>query len=173
MSSYKYNNFKELFEIICFIKQPKFIVEFGILNGYSLDIWLNQKCKVLACDIFEKFNGNHASRDIIKKYKYYDNLEIKDIDFYNSCNMFEDNTIDIIHIDIANNGLTYKYAVENYMSKLTKNGIMILEGGSSERDNVEWMKKYNKPSIKEYLKTLNIKYKVFKKFPSCTIILKS
>ena len=49
---------------------------------------------------------------------------------------------------------------------------MILEGGSVERDNVHWMIKYNKPSIKNiinlYEKKLNIK--TIGCLPSLTII---
>ena len=61
---------------------------------------------------------------------------------------------------------------ENYIKKLSDNGIMILEGGSIERDNVEWMLKYNKPKINPVVKKYSYKYsiKLIKKFPSITII---
>ena len=56
------------------------------------------------------------------------------------------------------------------MKKLNKNGLMILEGGSEERDEVEWMKKYNKRNIKPYLESLNLEWKTIGNFPSITLI---
>ena len=79
---------------------------------------------------------------------------------------------DIIHIDIANNGDTYEFAINNYMNKLKKDGIMILEGGSEERDNVNWMTKYNKPKIRTIINKYLDVYDIYTldKFPSITII---
>ena len=82
--------------------------------------------------------------------------------------------IDIIHIDIANNGDVYDYALKHYLPKLTDNGILLLEGGSTERDEVEWMNKYNKPKINPVLKKYENEYSitVIGNFPSLTIIQK-
>lgn len=51
---------------------------------------------------------------------------------------------------------------------------MLLEGGSEERDNVEWMVKYNKRKINPYLKSISDKYDItiIDRFPSLTIINK-
>lgn len=172
MSSYEKNNFKDIFESIILIKKPNLIVEFGILNGFSLDCWEKANCKVEAYDIFEKFNGNHSKRNIVDKYKNNPNIKIGELDFYDSYDKFDDNSIDILHVDIANTGDTYKYAVNFFTRKLKSDGIMILEGGSEERDNVGWMKKYNKTPIKKFLTNSCLKYKTINKFPSCTIIPK-
>ncbi len=53
-------------------------------------------------------------------------------------------------------------------------GILCIEGGSEERDNVEWMKKYNHPSIKEEITNSKILnkcyiYGTYFKFPSLTV----
>ena len=89
-------------------------------------------------------------------------------------NIIETN-IDIIHIDIANNGDVFEYAIKNYLPKLCENGILLLEGGSIERDKVEWMSKYNKPLIepviKKHIKN-NLNIQVIGSFPSITIIRK-
>jgi predicted O-methyltransferase YrrM len=164
-SSYKSNvNFGDIISSVTFGLNPKKIVEFGILNGFSLENFVkasNTDCKIEAYDIFEDFNGNHAEYDKINTmFNKNKNLKIKKGDFYELLDNFEDNSVDIIHIDIANTGDTYKYAIDNYMNKLTKNGLMLLEGGSDARDNVYWMKKYNKtkivPVLEEYKKDYNI-----------------
>ena len=174
-----YNNkdidYGELIDTLTFIQNPKSILEIGILDGYSLKHFIDNTDSttiINAYDIFDKFNGNHANESELKeRFKNNHNVSIKYGDFYE---LHKDNDIlyDIIHIDIANNGDTYEYAIHNYLHKLTKTGIMILEGGSLERDNVYWMIKYNKPQIKKiinsYEKILNIK--TIGCLPSLTII---
>ena len=51
---------------------------------------------------------------------------------------------------------------------------MIMEGGSEERDNVEWMIKYNKPKITPVLQKYSnsVKIEVLEDFPSITLIRK-
>jgi hypothetical protein len=62
----------------------------------------------------------------------------------------------------------------NYIKKIKKDGVIILEGGSKERDEVEWMNKYNKPKITPILKKYkdDLKIKIIGSLPSLTIILK-
>tara|TARA_Y100000593_G_scaffold92782_1_gene185488 strand:- start:672 stop:1211 length:540 start_codon:yes stop_codon:yes gene_type:complete len=156
-------------------KKSEKIVEFGILDGYSLLNFIensNKKTKIEAYDIFEDFNGNCSQRDIIKKFEDKENVKIEYGDFYKKYKDFNNESIDILHIDIANNGEVYKFVVENYLEKINKDGIIILEGGSEERDEVEWMKKFNKPPIKPFINSLNLKFKTFGEFPSITVIFK-
>ena len=84
----------------------------------------------------------------------------------------DDNSQDIIHIDIANNGDVYEYAIQNYIKKLKKNGILLLEGGSKERDNIEWMIKYNKQKINSIISKYKNNYEIITigTIPSITII---
>lgn len=172
-SSYNNNlSYKELLENIIFLKNPKKIIEFGILEGFSLKIFAqNKNCKIIAYDIFEDFNGNGAKEDIKKEFKDYSNVEIYYGDFYKKYKEIQNYSLDILHIDIANNGEVYKFAIENYLKKIKKGGLMILEGGSIERDEVNWMIKYKKKKIIPYLKTLNLNYKTFGKIPSITLII--
>ncbi len=173
-SSYKNNlTYKELLESIVFLKNPKKIIEFGILDGFSLEVFSKKEdCKIEAYDIFEEFNGNGSDRKLIDKFKHINNVTIEYGDFYKKFIDIEDSSTDIIHIDIANNGDVYQFALEKYFSKLTEKGILILEGGSKVRDEVEWMNKYNKRKINPYLKSLNLKWKIIGDFPSITLISK-
>ena len=77
-----------------------------------------------------------------------------------------------IAIDIANNGEIYEFVFNNYVQKIADNGVILLEGGSETRDNIEWMIKYNKPKIQPVLEKYKHKYniKVIGTFPSITII---
>ena len=177
-SSYKNKDitYGELLEAVTISINPKNIVEIGILDGYSLTHFINatnsEHTKINAYDIFEDFNGNHAHKDkIIEQFQHNNNVKISYGDFY-ELHKSIDNNIDILHIDIANTGDVYEYTIQNYLSKLSSCGLIILEGGSRQRDEVEWMNKYNKskiyPTIKKYSQLYNIK--TIGTFPSMTLI---
>ncbi len=176
-SSYHQEKFSKVFKALCFAQDPKKIVEFGILDGYSLDCFLDstsEDCLIEAYDLFEDFPFNAANYgNISNKYSNVsdDRLKINKGDIYNSTNFIGDE-IDIIHVDVANDGKVYEFCINNLLPLLSKDGILIMEGGSEERDNCEWMIKYNKPKIREvlfeYESSLNIK--VFSEFPSMTLV---
>ena len=159
--------------------RPKVIVEFGILGGFSLMNMaaagnnLARGPDIAAYDIFEKFEGNHAGPEIVQRFKSYPNVSIREGDFYGVYQEIPDGSVDILHVDIANDGDVYKFAVEKYMGKLRPSGLMILEGGSEERDCVDWMVRYEKPKIREFLRqnrAHNFEYVTINIFPSVTII---
>ena len=159
-SSYKNSiNYKDIFSTLCFVIKPKKIVEIGLLDGYSLKTIadnVSSNCHIKAYDIFEEFNGNSANKEIlIKKFQDYSNISIEYGDFYNLHHTLDDSSIDILHIDIANNGDVYEFVFNHYISKIKTNGIIIMEGGSKQRDNIEWMNKYDKPKIKPVIDRFN------------------
>lgn len=176
-SSYSHTtlSYGDLFKSLAWQMRPTCIVEFGILNGYSLEHF-RQGCspetRIYAYDIFERFIGNSANRTIIDRFKDYPNIQIEEGDYYKKHTEIPDGSIDILHIDIANDGDVYEFAIQQYLRKLTPSGIMILEGGSVERDNVGWMIKYGKrpisPVLDKYRDSLDIT--VFQGFPSVSII---
>lgn len=170
-------NYGDIFTVLCKSVQPKTITEFGILDGFSLKQMIetsDTNCKINAYDIFDEFNGNGANKEkIIELFSPYPNVSVEYGDFYKNYQTMDDGSQDIIHIDIANNGDVYEFAFEHYLPKVSENGIMILEGGSRERDNIEWMNKYNKPKIKPILEAKqNYKQCTIGTIPSMTIIWK-
>ena len=176
-SSYKSKiDFGDILSTITFLKNPKKIVEFGILEGFSLMRFIENSSNTTsidAYDIFDKFNGNHAIKDdIFKQFLSYKNVNIQEDDFYEGFKKYSDKSIDILHIDIANNGDVYQFVFDHYIQKIADNGIILMEGGSKQRDNIEWMFNYNKPKIQPILEKYKNKYniKVIGEFPSLTII---
>jgi len=175
-SSYSISSidFGQIIQLITWITKPELIVEFGILEGYSLMNFIKKynNCIIHAYDIFENFNGNSAKRDIINKFTEYKNVKIEEGDFFKKILEYSDESIDILHIDIANDGNIYEYAILNCMRKLRKNGILIMEGGSKDRDKISWMLKYSKAPIIDILDKFRDKYDIITidNFPSMTII---
>ena len=170
-SSYNNNvNFGDILKSITYSLDPKTILEVGILEGFSLKCFADASSSdtiIDAYDIFDEFNGNHANREnLLQNFKEYKNVSINYGDFFEVYKYIEN--IDIIHIDIANNGNIFEFAIKNYLPKLSEKGIMIMEGGSKERDNIDWMEKYDKPKMQPIVKKYNLK--VYGTFPSITII---
>jgi predicted O-methyltransferase YrrM len=169
-------NYKDIFNTILYLHPPQSVLEVGLLDGFSLELFAkySKNIKIQGYDIFEDFNGNHANKEkLLKKFKEYTNVCIEYGDFYKLHDTI--NTMfDIIHIDIANNGDVYEYAIDKYLSKLNDNGVLILEGGSKERDQIDWMKKYNKPQIQPVLYKYKNDYNILTigTVPSITLIQK-
>tara|TARA_B100001564_G_scaffold359782_1_gene382954 strand:- start:1622 stop:2104 length:483 start_codon:yes stop_codon:yes gene_type:complete len=153
---------------------PDTILEIGILDGYSLNSFIkyrNKNCEITAIDLFEKYEYKNSNFEEIKnKFQKFERVNIEYGDFYNYYK--KSSNFDLIHIDISNDANTYKFAIENYLTLANK--ALVLEGGSLERDNVEWMKKYNKPKINNYLHSIadTHPHKIYKDFPSLTIFYK-
>jgi len=171
-SSYKLNNYASVFCEICLALNPSSILEIGILDGYSLEAF-TKSCKdsteIFAIDLFEDYEYKSGNYQFIKEmFKEHDNVKIlKDsfYKYYKSSNRFV-----LIHIDISNDGEVYDFAVKNYLPLVNK--ALLLEGGSVERDNVDWMIRYNKKPINSYIKSIEkyFEIEIINKFPSLTII---
>ena len=154
-SSYIENRLDIVFKTLCGVIKPKRIIEFGILDGYSLKTFIEStnECDIIACDLFDEFPYNAADWDEINT-KYGDHASIYKSDFYNSMGIINDDSVDIIHIDIANDADVFKFGIENYLPKIKKGGVLVFEGGSKERDEVYWMKDYDKPKTRNNQKKL-------------------
>ena len=177
-SSYHEEKFSKVFKTLCFSMNPKKIIEFGVLDGYSLDCFLDstdEDCSIEAYDLFDDFPYNAANFGSISE-KYSDipseRLKIAKGNIFDALDIIKKNDLDIIHVDVANDGKIYEFCINNLLPLLRDKGILILEGGSEERDNCEWMVKYNKPKIREVLRKHqdNLEIKVFSEFPSMTLI---
>jgi hypothetical protein len=170
--------------VLC--KKPIVVVELGILHGYSLlamALALKQlgQGKIHAYDLFDDYPYNHGNLSEVNfklhENKVYDYVDIYKADAYKVHSNYKFNSVDILHVDISNDGTVLKYMVEYWTNILTDRGIMIFEGGSEERDNVEWMIKFNKKPIrKEILSNKiianNYLYVIHNPFPSITIFFK-
>lgn len=85
------------------------------------------------------------------------------------------NGVDILHVDLNNDGGILEKVVPHWINKVRQ--FIIIEGGSSERDKIEWMIKYKKTSIAKWLESFSrrrgdIEYLTIEPFPSVTIIRK-
>ena len=190
-SSYEKNNYGRVFESIIKTHQPIVTVELGVLNGYST-VHIGKGLKfnrehfdisghLDAYDLWDDYTYKHGSMKVVQNtintMVLKDYITLHKADAYKVHEKYKRRSVHIVHIDISNTGGTIKKIVEQWNQKLVHNGILLFEGGSFERDNVEWMKKYYKPSIREEISTNKIidqfyTVKIYEKFPSLTMLFK-
>jgi len=170
-SSYAENDYGQLIQGIVHLYKPKTIIEFGILQGYSLHYLITgagKKARVVAYDLFEDYPYKHANREICLK-RFGDKI-IQYGDFYKKYQDLDDNSIDMFHIDISNTGKTYQFFLDHYWDKLAPGGIALLEGGSEERDKIAWMVRFGMQPIRPVLQSNGLDYFTFTPWPSLTLI---
>jgi len=178
-SSYEKNNYGELFYSLMRIYRPKKVVELGTKAGYSAyhiarGLRDNRKGKLDCYDLWEKYEFN-----TVPKSTAINNLaEFKDLVSFNERDAIEVykkyNKIDILHVDISNDGKILENIIPYWIDKVRQ--VILIEGGSPERDNFHWMIKYKKEPIMSWLKGFadrgGIEYFTINPFPSITIIQK-
>lgn len=174
-SSYHQNDIGlTLYNLVLELK-PKKIVEFGTLNGYSaicMGMALHEIGfgKIYCYDLWDEYKYKHTTIDFakknIKEYGLEDYVELNQMNIWD----WGDYDFDLLHIDISNDGDIIKKLCDKiggYISDTKK--TVIFEGGSEERDNIEWMLKYDKKPINDIKK--EIPYEVINKnFPSLSIL---
>lgn len=188
-SSYVINNYGYVFNSIVLAHKPLMVVECGVLDGYStiniadaLKFNNEQRgiySKFYAYDLWENYPYNHG--DIKEVYNRLIEMGVEDyvklcygnaFEVYES---FKDSSIDLLHVDISNDGNTLSKIIDLWGNKINEGGIILFEGGSKDRDRVEWMMKYDKKAIRPELEKIikkGWKVKIFDLHPSLTMIFK-
>lgn len=146
-SSYRENDLgKTLYDLVLKLK-PKTIVEFGTLNGYSA-IAMAQACRdnkvghIVSYDLWDGYKHKHGTKSLVQDeidklgLSEFITLETGDFKHWQG-------DADLVHVDISNDGETIKMLKNKGIT-----GTVVFEGGSVERDRVQWMVKYNKPPIR-------------------------
>ena len=176
-SSYEENDYGDIFYGLVRVIKPKLIVELGTKNGYSAfhmakALKENGYGKIHCYDLWEKYQYNSCPMSVAEEnLKEFVNsgtavLKLRDIIGIDK----DYDSVDILHIDLGNHGKILEQIIPYWLPKVKS--LVILEGGSEERDNVEWMKKYNKQPIRNWLNKRKNKFQyiVLKSFPSLTLI---
>lgn len=168
-SSYRQNDLGQtLYDLVLDLK-PKKIIEFGTLNGYSAIAMAMALDKLgrgtIDCyDLWNKYpHKNSTMQNAMENVSSYGLL--KYVNFhYGDFWEWKVEDADLIHIDLSNDGDIIERAVKKLKGF---KGRIVFEGGTKERDEVEWMKKYNKKPILQ----ADVTYEVLNPdFPSISII---
>lgn len=185
-SSYEKNNYGEVFEAIVDAFKPVLSVELGALHGYST-VHLGRAIKkngngiLDVYDMFEDYKFNHGSMNAVQKLldeqQLTGTVNLNKTDAFTVYEKYRDNSVSLLHVDLSNTGEIVKKIIDQWHSKMVHGGIILFEGGSVERDYVDWMIKYQKPKIKPELENNKIIKEnyilgTYLPYPSLTMLLK-
>lgn len=190
-SSYIKNNYAPLFEYTAEAFLPRMCVELGVLDGYStLAIAKGLKkardledhvAPLNAYDLWEDYPYKHGDMaevvDLLNDNGVGDFVNLYKRDAFEVYKEYAEESVCLLHVDLSNTGEILETIVEQWHTRLSMGGMLLFEGGSEERDNVEWMKKFNKKPIKpviETSETLNkyYIYGTYLAFPSLTVFIR-
>jgi len=161
-SSYKANRLGETLYNVVLEYKPKTIVEFGVLEGFST-IHMAKALReldqghIFAYDLWDayKFKHNtqaHAQKNI-DEAGLTDLVTLLQLDFYEWLEDAENQHFDLLHLDVSNCGDIIEKTIQT-LEKAHKGRILLFEGGSKTRDEVDWMIRFNKrpinPVVQEY-----------------------
>lgn len=191
-SSYIQNDYRDVFIQNIITWRPTRLVELGVLDGYSTlaiakglaesdRLYGYPNVKLDAYDLFEDYPYKHGKQEEVQKLIDEAGLtkwvNLQKGDAWKVQDNYDDNYIEFLHVDVSNTGDTVKKVMELWHPKMRMRGMIYLEGGTEERDQVEWMRKYNMPSIKQEINTNPIiqeyyLYGTYFKFPGLTVLLR-
>ena len=178
-SSYRAHGYGSIFYALARVLRPLVAVEIGILQGFSLlsvaaALRDNARGHITGCDLFEAYPYRHADRNQVLQQVAALELQpwvtIEAGDAHQVHDRWD--AVDYLHVDISNTGDTYRRVFADWSRRVRQ--VIVLEGGSAERDRVDWMQRFEKPAIAPAVDELQRAYpewsfSVLRPFPSMTI----
>jgi predicted O-methyltransferase YrrM len=173
-----YNHYKQqagsygtFFEGLTKILNPQLIVEIGVCEGYSAvhfakglkecgcggklecyDLWEDEESKSNIA-IEERNTHLVPTMDkflrLVSENKLDEFVNVHTKEAFIVLPYYDDEEIDIIHLDISNCGKVIEDIMPEVHRTLKSGGYFLHEGGAGWRDDIGWMKKFNKRSIVE------------------------
>jgi len=191
-SSYIQNDYGKVLQLYVEGWIPINAVELGVLDGYStvhiargfknLDKVGVHKGFVTSYDLFEDYQYKHGKKEevqnLINKEELSDYAQLKKGDAFKVHEEYEDGRVEFLHVDISNTGEIVEEIMRNWHPKMAPRGLVLIEGGSVERDEVDWMVQFNKSSIRKVINenpliTENYQCCTHLRFPSLTVLLRN
>lgn len=190
-SSYIEMNYGMVFRALILAHQPSMVVECGVLDGYSTSniahalranrIGRGIRSNFVAYDLWEEYEYKHGRFNEVATFlreagllNHYVSLHYGDA--FESVKNFQDLSVDFLHMDISNDGDVLTRTLHYWGPKIRQGGIIAFEGGSTKRDNIDWMIKYNKtpivPELERLLSSEEWSFQVFTEYPSMTLLFK-
>lgn len=183
-SSYEENGYGDFLYSLIRTHKPNKVVELGTKDGYSAyhiaqGLRANQKGTLDCYDLFENFESNEhfdttPMSAAVKNLKEFEDITL--IESKDAITVHKNyDEIDILHIDLHNTGEILDLTVPPWIDKVRQ--LIIIEGGSKKRDQVEWMVKLNKLPINPWLNQLkeqrsDLQIITLEPSPSLTLIKK-
>lgn len=181
-SSYRDHGYGGFFYALVRCLRPRRCVELGVLQGYSLI--------AAARALRDNLEGRIDGFDLFEDYPYTNEPQAAVVERIRSAGLQDwaqvhraeaggvpaaVGTVDYLHIDLSNDGARYRQVFEHWSPKVAQ--VIVLEGGSDSRDEVDWMVRHRRPPIAAAVRDLRRRYAdwkiaVLEPYPSLTIALR-
>jgi predicted O-methyltransferase YrrM len=188
-------NYGNFFYGLTTLVNPRLMVEIGVCEAYSTvhfakaikdcdmggqlhcyDLWSKDEEKT---NFHEEQKGKHLTSnhnkftETLKKYNLQDVVTFEEKEAFSVLSKYPDASVDMIHVDIGNCGDVLEKMITDVTRALRKNGYFLFEGGAAYRDNVKWMKEFNKAPINPALNHTYVseyfQFITFDEYPSLTL----
>jgi hypothetical protein len=150
-SSYRENDLGQTLYDLVLDLRPKKIIEFGVLGGYStvaMAMALDKlgRGTIHAYDLWEKYPHKHSTmKETAENIRAY-GLEKYVQLHYGDYKTLPVEDFDLMHLDVSNTGEILRDMVLKWSPF---GGRIVFEGGTPERDAVQWMRKFKKTPLRE------------------------
>jgi len=178
-SSYRENDLGPVLTQLVLDHQPQKIVEFGVYHGYSTvhlarGLRLLRRGHLIACDLWSEYAFNHTTMNIaqqnIDAHSLSDYATLWQADYYKW--LENPGKFDMLHVDISNDGDVIEKTLTKLAPQIDAGAIVVFEGGSAERDEVEWMTHFHKRPINQLQQKFGFEI-LDERFPSISLAMKS
>ena len=182
-SAYKDHAYGNFFYALVRAIRPRKCVELGVLEGFSLlsiaeALRDNGAGNIHGIDLFEDYPHRHATyADVSSRITSCGLSDWCGISKFDALQAHGSHGhLDFLHVDLSNDGDTYRSVFAHWAGKVAQ--VIVLEGGSADRDQVEWMVKHGKSPILPAIAEIGRAYPawtiaVLAPFPSLTIALRA
>ena len=181
-SAYKDHGYGLLMYALARLLRPYTCVELGVLHGFSLlhvaaALRDNGGGSIDGFDLFEDYPFRHEklanAQATIRRCRLDGWARLHRGEAFDVHRRFQ--RVDWLHVDMSNDGGTYARVFGQWEARVAT--LVILEGGSAERDGVEWMRERGKPPIVPAVDALasshpGWRFAVLAPFPSITLALR-
>lgn len=183
-SSFNLKNYWKVFYLLGKYCNVNSICELGILNGYSLlamgmgvkDRKDKKKINIYGYDLFDDYPYKSSSRKdvgLLVQEAALTNVKLFQRSVMDAnYNVTIPSIADIYIVDLSNCGDVVESTLLQINWKKTK--MVIFEGGSKSRDNVDWMKKFKRKKMNPIFNNIKESFNIvmFDDYPSLTIVTK-
>jgi hypothetical protein len=181
-SSYREHQYDLFFYGLARALRPRCCVEAGVLEGFSLIATAaalrdNGGGHLTAYDLFERYPYRHAEWSRVAAACHDADLQayvtLRQADVNEAPPRHTE--VDLLHVDISNDGETYREQFARWSTKVT--GAIVFEGGSRRRDEVWWMKTYDRAPTSDAVEALRARhpnwyFSVLEPYPSMTVAVR-
>lgn len=166
-SSYEDNNYGDLFYALMRIYQPEKVVELGTKDGYSAyhiarGLQANGKGTLDCYDLFENFKEYYGISSASKADAQQNLAEFKQIISLTLADAIgidkKYHSVDILHVDLENSDRVLEKIIPAWIDKVRQ--LIIIEGGSIERDKVDLSTDHIKMPAADWINTFSTKRKL-------------